>query len=51
MPFMRNIKLGIMNDKNKLWLKRLGVGGFLFFLIKGLIWIAIFAWMGKCVMN
>jgi hypothetical protein len=24
------------------WLKRLGVAGFLFFLIKGLIWIAIF---------
>jgi len=23
------------------WLKRLGVAGFLFFLIKGLIWLAI----------
>ena len=49
--FMRNIKLGIMNDKNKLWLKRIGVGGFLFFLIKGLVWIAVLAGMGKCVMN
>ena len=48
---MRIIKQGIMNEKNKLWLKRLGVGGFLFFLIKGLIWLAIFAGMGKCVMN
>ena len=48
---MTKIKLGMMNEKNKLWLKRLGVGGFLFFLIKGLIWIAIFAGMGKCVMN
>lgn len=25
-----------------LWLKRLGLAGFLFFLIKGLIWIAVF---------
>ena len=24
------------------WLKRLGLAGFLFFLIKGLIWIAVF---------
>jgi hypothetical protein len=24
------------------WLKRFGVAGFLFFLIKGLIWLAIF---------
>lgn len=33
------------------WLKRLGVAGFLFFLVKGLIWIAIFAGVGKCVMQ
>ena len=24
------------------WLKRFGVAGFLFFLIKGLIWLALF---------
>jgi hypothetical protein len=24
------------------WLKNLGVGAFLFFLIKGLIWLAVF---------
>lgn len=23
------------------WLKRIGLGGFLFFLIKGLVWLAI----------
>lgn len=23
------------------WLKRLGIGGFLFFLIKGLLWLAV----------
>lgn len=28
-------------SKVKLWLKRVGVAGFLFFLIKGLIWIGI----------
>lgn len=29
------------------WLKRIGVGGFLFFLAKGLIWVAIFAGLIK----
>jgi hypothetical protein len=34
--------------KRKKWLKRAGVAGFLFFLIKGLVWIAValFAWKG-----
>lgn len=34
--------------KRKKWLKRAGVAGFLFFLIKGLAWIAValFAWKG-----
>lgn len=26
----------------KIWLKRFGIGAFLFFFIKGLIWLAIF---------
>lgn len=26
----------------KKWLKRIGLAGFLFFLIKGLIWLGIF---------
>ena len=34
----------------KLCLKRLGLGGFLFFLAKGLVWIAIFAGLGKCAL-
>lgn len=29
------------------WLRGLGIAGFLFFLIKGLIWIAIFAGLIK----
>jgi len=28
-------------EKIKLWAKRLGFWGFMFFLIKGLIWLAI----------
>jgi hypothetical protein len=34
--------------KRKKWLKRAGIVGFLFFLIKGLAWIAVvlFAWKG-----
>jgi hypothetical protein len=27
--------------KTKMWFKRIGVAGFLFFLIKGLIWLAV----------
>jgi len=34
----------------KLWVKRLGFGGFLFFLAKGLVWVAIFAGLGKCAL-
>jgi hypothetical protein len=29
-------------SKFKIWMKRIGVAGFLFFLIKGLIWVGIF---------
>jgi hypothetical protein len=29
------------NDQTKSWLKRLGVAGFLFFLIKGLLWLIV----------
>lgn len=35
-------------NRVKLWLKRVGLAGFLFFLIKGLVWIAIFVGIGKC---
>lgn len=30
-----------MNDRVKQWLKRVGWAGFLFFLIKGLLWLII----------
>ncbi|WP_255433020.1 hypothetical protein [Spirosoma sp. KUDC1026] len=30
-----------MNDRFKLWLKRVGWAGFFFFLIKGLLWLLI----------
>ena len=39
------------NNKLKLWFKRIGVAGFLFFFIKGLVWIAIFLGVGKCAMG
>ncbi|BAV04500.1 hypothetical protein SAMN05421788_110232 [Filimonas lacunae] len=29
------------------WLKRLGFWGFVFFLVKGLIWLAIGYWVAK----
>jgi len=43
--------MGIGKDKVKHWLKRLGLVGFLFFLIKGLIWLAIFLGVGKYVFS
>jgi hypothetical protein len=35
-------------NKLKSWLKKIGIAGFLFFLIKGIIWIAVFVALGKC---
>lgn len=39
-----------MEEKNQAprkWLKRIGIAGFLFFLIKGLIWLAVFWGLGS----
>ncbi|MEM7106200.1 MAG: hypothetical protein AAF502_23925 [Bacteroidota bacterium] len=33
----------------KTWLKRLGFAGFMFFFIKGLVWLAIFFGLGKVI--
>lgn len=38
-------------SKWALWLKRFGLLGFLFFLIKGLIWIAVALVAGKALFN
>ena len=38
-------------NKTKLWLKRVGIAGFLFFLIKGLIWIGVAVWAGKALFD
>ena len=39
------------NNKLILWLKRMGLAGFLFFFIKGLVWIGIFLGLGQCIYN
>lgn len=38
-----------MPDKSKLivWLKRVGFAGFMFFFLKGLVWIAVFIFAAK----
>jgi hypothetical protein len=41
----------MISEKTQLWFKRVGVAGFLFFLIKGLVWIAIFSGVLKCAAN
>ncbi len=33
------------------WLRRIGVAGFLFFLIKGLVWLAVFMGLLKTACN
>lgn len=38
-------------EKFKYWLKRLGIAGFLFFFIKGLIWLAIFLGLGEVLLD
>jgi hypothetical protein len=35
-------------NKLKAWLKKIGIAGFLFFLIKGIVWIGVFVALGKC---
>jgi len=37
--------------KLKLFIMRIGVIGFMFFLIKGLIWLAIFLGLGNLIIN
>jgi hypothetical protein len=39
--------MGIKKEGFKTWMKRLGIAGFLFFLIKGLVWLAIFLGVGS----
>jgi hypothetical protein len=34
-------------NKLRIWIKRVGIIGFLFFLLKGLIWVAIFLGAGS----
>lgn len=38
-------------SKFKLWMKRVGIAGFFFFLVKGLIWIAIFVFGAEAIKN
>lgn len=34
-------------ESSNKWVKRIGIAGFLFFLIKGLIWLAVFWGLGN----
>jgi hypothetical protein len=37
------------NFQMRKWLARFGLAGFMFFLIKGLVWLAVIFGIGKCV--
>ena len=45
------MRLKMKKEKIVTWVKRLGVAGFLFFLIKGLIWLAIFLGLGSLLFS
>ena len=38
------------NGAMRKWLARFGIAGFLFFFIKGLVWLAVIFGVGKCVL-
>jgi hypothetical protein len=38
---------GPMNERTRLWLKRIGWAGFLFFLLKGIGWLVVFYVLGN----
>jgi hypothetical protein len=38
-------------SKFKFWMKRAGLLGFLFFLIKGLMWIGVAVFAGKAIFD
>jgi hypothetical protein len=40
-----------MSSKMMTWLKRIGWWGFLFFFLKGLIWLAIFFGLFEWIQN
>ena len=48
---MEELKNVDQNNKVILWLKRLGWAGFIFFTVKGLIWLAIFLGLGQLLCN
>jgi len=41
-----NLQMEQKDNKSK-WLKRAGMGAFLFFLAKGLVWLAVFFFAAK----
>ena len=36
-------------NKTKIWIKRIGIIGFALFLLKGLLWIALFLGVGNWI--
>lgn len=39
------------NSRWKIWFKRMGVAGFLFFLLKGIGWLVLAGIAGKCAFD
>ena len=44
---MIDTKKTMLKPKLVLWIKRIGIWGFLFFLVKGLLWLALGYWILK----
>jgi len=51
---VKKLECPVPHGKRKGWLttfKRIGIAGFLFFLIKGLVWVAIFLFGAEAIKN
>jgi hypothetical protein len=46
--YLNTVEKEVKQISLKEWFKKIGIAGFLFFLIKGLVWIAVFIFAGKC---
>jgi hypothetical protein len=39
------------NNRFITWFKKVGIAGFIFFTVKGLVWLVVLLWFGKCAVE
>lgn len=48
-PESTSMKDAILNSLTCPWMKRVGLAGFMFFFVKGLVWLVVLYWVGRTV--